>query len=154
MIKILISACLLGEKVRYDGQHNLIRDDFLTTLSEKGYLIPFCPEVAGGLPIPRVPCEKDVKTQKIITQSGDDMTEFFESGAQKALNIVKQHQVSYAIMKEKSPSCGVNHIYDGSFKRQLIAGMGHTVQVLRDNGVEVFSEKELPLLQAKLNQVR
>ena len=142
MEKILISACLVGDKVRYDGHTNynpLIKD-----LLEKYELIPFCPEVEGGLSTPRRPSER--KGNKVINDLGKDVTKNFVSGAEKALNICKYLDIKIAILKERSPSCGKTHIHDGSFKNKLIPGEGITAELLRKNGIAIYSEEEIEKL--------
>ena len=142
MEKILISACLVGDKVKYDGHTNynpLIKD-----LLEKYELIPFCPEVEGGLSTPRRPSER--KGNKVINDLGKDVTKNFVSGAEKALNICKYLDIKIAILKERSPSCGKTHIHDGSFKNKLIPGEGITAELLRKNGIAIYSEEEIEKL--------
>ena len=139
MEKILISACLVGDKCKYDGHTNytpLIKD-----LLEKYELVPFCPEVEGGLPTPRKPSER--KSDKVINNAGKDVTRNFQLGAEKALNICKYLNIKIAILKENSPSCGVNQIYDGNFKNKLIKGEGVTTELLRKNGIAVYNEKQI-----------
>ena len=139
MEKILISACLVGDKCKYDGHTNytpLIKD-----LLEKYELVPFCPEVEGGLPTPRKPSER--KGDKVINNVGKDVTRNFELGAEKALNICKYLNIKIAILKENSPSCGVNQIYDGNFNKKLIKGEGVTTELLRKNGIIVYTENQI-----------
>ena len=139
MEKILISACLVGDKCKYDGHTNytpLIKD-----LLEKYELVPFCPEVEGGLPTPRKPSER--KGDKVINNAGKDVTRNFQLGAEKALNICKYLNIKIAILKENSPSCGVNQIYDGNFKNKLIKGEGVTTELLRKNGITVYNENQI-----------
>ena len=139
MEKILISACLVGDKCKYDGHTNytpLIKD-----LLEKYELVPFCPEVEGGLPTPRKPSER--KGDKVINNVGKDVTRNFELGAEKALNICKYLNIKIAILKENSPSCGVNQIYDGNFNKKLIKGEGVTTELLRKNGITVYTENQI-----------
>ena len=139
MEKILISACLVGDKCKYDGHTNyspLIKD-----LLEKYELVPFCPEVEGGLPTPRKPSER--KGDKVVNNAGKDVTRNFQLGAEKALNICKYLNIKIAILKENSPSCGVNQIYDGNFKNKLIKGEGVTTELLRKNGIAVYNENQI-----------
>ena len=139
MEKILISACLVGDKCKYDGHTNytpLIKD-----LLEKYELVPFCPEVEGGLPTPRKPSER--KGDKVINNVGKDVTRNFKLGAEKALNICKYLNIKIAILKENSPSCGVNQIYDGNFNKKLIKGEGVTTELLRKNGITVYTENQI-----------
>ena len=139
MEKILISACLVGDKCKYDGHSNytpLIKD-----LLEKYELVPFCPEVEGGLPTPRK--ANEIKKDKVFNNAGKEVTKYFNEGAEKALNICKYLNIKVAILKERSPSCGVHEIYDGSFTNKKIKGEGVTTKLLRQNGITVYSEDEI-----------
>ena len=139
MEKILISACLVGDKCKYDGHSNytpLIKD-----LLEKYELVPFCPEVEGGLPTPRK--ANEIKKDKVFNIAGKEVTKYFNEGAEKALNICKYLNIKIAILKERSPSCGVHEIYDGSFTNKKIKGEGVTTKLLRQNGITVYSEDEI-----------
>ena len=145
---ILISACLLGDKCRYDGK---VLSNKLNDLIKYYNLIPFCPEVSGGLSIPRDPSE--IINGKVISSKGRDVTSFFNRGAFLALSICKEKKVSLAILKEESPSCGKNKIYDGSFKGVLIDGKGITTRKLLNEGIKVINEEEaLLLLKEKENE--
>lgn len=139
MEKILISACLIGDKCRYDGHGNY--NPRYQELLEKYELVPFCPEVEGGLPTPRIPSER--KGDKVFSQKGKDVTKNFLKGAELALNICKYLDIKYAILKEGSPSCGVTEIYDGNFTGRKIKGEGITAETLRKNGIKVYSENEI-----------
>lgn len=142
MKKILISACLLGQNVKYDGGHNSIVDNpFINKLLKLDMLIPFCPEVEGGLETPRVPVE--IINNKAINQIGEDKTSYFNQGAQKTLELCKKHNIKYAILKFRSPSCGSGQIYDGTFSHTLISGDGISTKLLKENNIKVFTEKEL-----------
>ena len=151
MEKILISACLAGDLVRYDGKRVPLTNILLSKWNQKGMLINVCPEVSGGLKIPRLEAQivngtgQDVlegKT-KVVDIEGHDVTLFFIRGAQYALRQVEKHKIEIAILKEKSPSCGVHHIYDGNFDSTLIPGVGVTTAILKQRGINVFSENEL-----------
>ena len=142
MEKILISACLVGDKCKYDGHTNyspLIKD-----LLEKYELVPFCPEVEGGLPTPRKPSER--KGDKVINEAGKDVTNFFVTGAKKALTICQYLNIKTAILKERSPSCGSNEIYDGTFSHKVIPGIGVTAEYLKEKGIEVYTENDIDSL--------
>lgn len=139
MKKILISACLIGDKTKYDGKSNY--HPLIKELLTKYELIPFCPEVEGDLPIPRKPSER--QKDKVIMSNGKDVTINFNKGAQRALNICKALGIEIAILKERSPSCGVNEIYDGTFKHNVIEGMGVTTELLRKKGIKVISEDDI-----------
>ncbi|NEW59788.1 DUF523 domain-containing protein [Sulfurovum sp. bin170] len=138
MEKLLISSCLMGENVKYNGKNNLID---LAQLREQYELIPFCPEVAGGLPTPRLPSEIVSFTPlKLINNKGKDVTHNFIIGAKKTVNLVKKEGITKALLKANSPSCSSAFVYDGSFERQLVKGKGITTLFLREIGVEVFDE--------------
>ena len=142
MEKILISACLVGDKCKYDGKSNyspLIKD-----LLEKYELVPFCPEVEGGLSIPRKPIE--VRGDKVVTIEGKDVTKQCELGAEKAYNICMYLGIKTAILKENSPTCGTHTIYDGTFTHTKINGMGFAASYLAKKGIIVLSEDDIPSL--------
>src|SRR5574344_2270211 len=120
MEKILISACIVGERCRYDGKNNYT--PLVKELLEKCELVPFCPEVEGGLPIPRDPSER--KKDLVLTKDKKNVTRNFQKGAELALNICQYLGIHIAILTEYSPSCGVNQIHDGTFSNRLIAGSG------------------------------
>ena len=142
MEKILISACLVGEKCRYDGHTNYA--PLYKELLEKYELVPFCCEVEGGLPTPRVPNER--KGDRVIDEKGKDNTKKFMLGVEKAINICKYLDIKIAILKDGSPSCGVYEIHDGNFKGRKIEGQGVLTEALRNLGIKVYSEKEIELL--------
>ncbi len=150
--KVLISACLLGDPVRYDGQAKPLDHPFIQRLQAEGRLISVCPEMAGGLPTPRPPAEMQMQAngQRLIqTASGDDVTAEFEKGAQHALALCRQHHIRVAILMARSPSCGSGRIYDGSFSGKLINGDGVTAALLKQHGVKVFSQEELDRLTSE-----
>lgn len=140
--KLLISACLLGEKCRYDGKDNLLKQ--IKQLQETYELIPICPEVAGGLPTPRLPCERVEK--RVLNQAGEDKTNAFHQGAQQAAALIAHHGIQKALLQERSPSCGVHWIYDGSFSAHLIKGQGVTKEYLVPLDVIIYSSDEITLL--------
>ncbi|HAX73868.1 MAG TPA: DUF523 domain-containing protein [Firmicutes bacterium] len=134
----IVSSCLAGVECRYDGKSNAVTE--IVELVKEGAAIPLCPEVLGGLCIPRIPCE--IVEGKVLTQSGHDVTAAFEMGAQKTLEIAKVLGANKAILKSKSPSCGCGQIYDGTFSRQLKNGNGIAAQVLLAHGFCVQTEDE------------
>lgn len=147
--KLLISACLLGQPVRYDGKSKPIAElDWLKQLEQEDRLFVVCPEVAGGLPTPRPPAEK--VGDKVLTELGIDVTEAFHSGAELALKTCQQHGIRYALLKAKSPSCGNKEVYDGNFSNSLIPGQGITAALLTKNGIKVFSELEIEQIKNTL----
>lgn len=149
MRKILISACLLGESVRYDGGDCLQASPLIAKWRNEGRLVPLCPEVAGGLPVPRLPAEIQ-PDGRIINIEREDVSRAFESGAQRAWQLCREQNITIAILKEGSPSCGSSRINDGSFFGTKIPGAGITTRLLRDNGVQVFSELELETVESLL----
>lgn len=153
MDKILISSCFLGNKVRYDGGDNLLVDAALLRWKEEQRLVVICPELAGGLSTPRPPAELQHKGGRILvkTVTGQDVTNEFEQGANKALMLCQKHNIRFALLKESSPSCGSTTIYNGEFKQQKTPGQGVTSAILRANGIQVFSENNLHLLINELN---
>ena len=138
-MNILVSACLLGVNCRYDGQgqyHPSLQAHFNTHT-----FIPVCPEQLGGLPTPRVPAER--QGNLIMTKDGQDVTAAFQKGAEEALRLAKLYHCSLAILKERSPSCGAQQIYDGSFEGHLISGTGVTAELLVSHGIKVIGESEI-----------
>ncbi len=135
-----MSACLLGERVRFDGQSKASPHPVLTRWLEQGRVVRVCPEVEGGLPVPRPPAEQQ-PDGRVVTDGGLDVTQAFSKGADEALRLVREHGIAVAVMKEGSPSCGSGFVYDGTFSRtRLTGGEGETVRLLRAAGVTVFSE--------------
>jgi len=145
---ILVSACLLGAKVRYDGEKK--KNKRIDELLQYYDIIPICPEMDGGLPCPRKPCE--IIKDKIVTEDGEDCTAQYQLGANNALTIAKRKKVKFAILKENSPSCGTHKIHDGTFTKNLINGMGLTAKTLHENGIKVYSENEIDELIAQLKK--
>jgi len=127
----------MGENVRYDGGNNHLYHDRLKELD----LITCCPEVDGGLSIPRIPSE--IYHDKVMNREGKDVTRAFKKGASIALSLVKKHDIKVAILKANSPSCGNENIYDGTFSKTLVQGKGVTVTLLEKEGVKVFNEHQL-----------
>ncbi|GAA6205744.1 DUF523 domain-containing protein [Thalassotalea sp. SU-HH00458] len=150
MIKILVSACFLGEKVRYDGTSQQLLNQSLLSWIHNKQVVSFCPEIAGGLPVPRQPAEIQAKSQRILTCDGVDVSAQFNKGAQRALTLCQQHHIRFALLKESSPSCGSTTIYDGTFTQEKMSGEGVTTKLLRQHGVRVFSENNITALIAEL----
>jgi len=145
--KILISSCFLGEIVRYNGIKAPLIHGLITQWQQQQRLIAICPEVSGGLAVPREPAEQQNKLGKVITVSGQDVSHQFKHGAQQALALCQKHNIRFALLKESSPSCGSGTIYDGSFTNQKIAGKGITTQLLEEHGIKVFSEYTIEKLE-------
>lgn len=136
---ILVSACLLGDNTKYNGLNNYTSD--IHKLEEYAKFIKVCPEMDGGLSCPRNPSE--IIKDKVVSNKGIDVTAEYNLGASRSLEMVKKYNIKYAVLKEKSPSCGVHQIYDGTFSGTKIPGMGVTTKLLVEAGVMVFSENEI-----------
>ncbi|NQZ21368.1 MAG: DUF523 domain-containing protein [Colwellia sp.] len=172
MEKILTSACFLGHKVRYDGRANSLSDEIIQQWKNQERLISICPEVSGGLNTPRPAAEIQINTisdvwekyspscsqktqssKTVLTHQGIDVSDAFYQGAQIALRLCQRYKIRFALMKESSPSCGSHNIYDGSFTKNKISGEGITVALLREHGIEVFSENNIMSLADKLHEI-
>ena len=157
---MLVSRCLLGQAVRYDaGCHGPFA--LLQRWQAQGRVVPLCPEVAGGLPIPRPPAEipggqggqvLDGLTS-VFTAQGEDVGAAFLAGAAEALRLVREQGIRLAVLKARSPSCGNLHNYDGSFSGRKVPGAGVTAAALQRAGVRVFNEEELAAAEAFLCQL-
>lgn len=135
----LCSACLLGLNCRHDGK--LKPNEKVMELSKKEKLLPVCPDVLGGLPIPRE--QMEIVDGKVITKSGRDVTTECIRGAQKVLEIAKAKGIKMAILKQRAPSCGCGEIYDGTFSGGTVKGDGFTAKLLKEKGIEVMTEEDL-----------
>lgn len=149
-MNILVSACLLGLECRYDGRDNLKPE--IKKLLREHCLIPVCPEVMGGLPTPRVPAER--VGDRVIAQNGSDVTAAYEKGAREVLKLAQLYGCQAAILKERSPSCGVGVIYDGTFSHTLTEGDGVAASCLRKNGVQVWGESQISQCMRRLENDR
>lgn len=144
---ILVSACLLGVCCRYDGASK--PDTDVIRLREKFILIPICPEVDGGLPTPRTPSER--VGDRVLMRDGTDVTHNYNSGAEQALARAREFCCTAALLKARSPSCGSGAIYDGSFSGNLTDRDGVAAELLRKNGIAVYTEEEIDLLLEKMS---
>jgi len=160
MQKILVSSCLLGQKVRYDGGDSAVHG-VLDTWAREGRIVPLCPETAGGLPTPRPPAEIETGdaegvlrgSARVMRKDGGDVTSAFMDGAESTLAACWQHKVKIAILKEGSPSCGVACVHDGSFSGKKINGQGVTARLLTRHGISVFSEEQLDAAARRLAEL-
>ena len=149
--KILVSACLLGDLVRYNSEILPDCPSILKKWDQEGLVIPVCPEVIGGLSVPRAPAEiqggegKDVVAgiAKVININGQDVTDAFLTGARETLRLARESGAEYAVLKARSPSCGRKMIYDGSFSSRLIEGQGVTAALLEQSGIQVYNENDI-----------
>ena len=142
---LLISECLCGVHCRYDGKNNRI--DELECIQSLYNIIPICPEILGGLSTPRPPAER--VGQLVINNIGVDVTKEFVRGALRTLTIAQDNNCHRALLKAKSPSCGCGEIYDGTFSGILTTGKGVTTDLLLENHIEVFTEKNIDSLIPK-----
>lgn len=160
MQKVLVSRCLLGHAVRYDaGCHGPF--ELLQQWQAEERVVALCPEVSGGLPIPR-PAAEIAGGQgalvldgllPVLTQNSEDVTAAFLAGAAEAVRLVQLHGIRLAVLKARSPSCGNLHNYDGSFSGRKVAGVGVTAAALQRQGVCVFNEEQLAQAQVYLQQL-
>ena len=138
-MNIAVSACLLGTPCRYDGGSKPC--EAVIALGERHTLVPVCPEVMGGLSTPRTPSEIVCAEPYCVRDAeGADNTEAFVRGAELALACAQEHACELAILKAKSPSCGIGRVYDGTFTGTVIPGDGVTAQLLKANGIQVVGE--------------
>ena len=144
--RVLVSMCLMGVACRYDGRDNAVGLDELMARCE---LIPVCPEQLGGLATPRSPAER--RGDGVFTRDGADVTAEFCRGAEQAALLKKLYGAGYALLKARSPSCGVREIYDGNFAGALIPGMGVTAEALRAAGVKLYDEYQIDELLKELD---
>lgn len=150
--KILVSACLVGQCVRYKGDS--CPQNLLIAPQVRKYLLPFCPECAGGLATPRPPAEIRGEgggqavwqgKAQVVNNAGRDVTQEYQQGALLCLQKIQEQNIRAAILKQRSPSCGTREIYDGSFSGVKLAGQGVTAALLAQHGVALYSEEELTL---------
>ena len=144
---LLVSACLLGLRCRYDGQSKRM-DGLERLLALPVSLVPVCPEVFGGLPTPRMPAER--QGERVRALDGRDVTENYRRGAEETLRFAQLLDARTALLKERSPSCGSNMIYDGSFTGRRVPGAGVTARLLAAHGIRVFSEEHIEELREAL----
>lgn len=137
-MRILISACLLGCRCRYDGASK--PQPWIAALAERHTLVPVCPEQLGGLSTPRPPAER--RGDRVVTRAGGDVTAQYRRGAEEALRLCRLLGCDAALLKERSPSCGSGAIYDGTFTGTVTAGDGVTAELLRKNGIPVYGETQ------------
>lgn len=138
-MKIMVSACLLGENCKYNGGNNL--SEKVMKFIEGHEVIPVCPEVMGGLPTPRVPSE--IVNGVVTMADGRDVDKEFRKGAQIGLQLAKENNVDLVILQSRSPSCGVKQIYDGTFSGNKIEGQGVFAKLLTENGFRVVDVEDL-----------
>lgn len=150
-VRILVSACLLGVNCRYDGKNG--RNEDVLALLQDYELIPVCPEQLGGMETPREPseCRTEDGTVRVINKKGEDVTDFFVRGGEEALKIAELYGCKYAVLKERSPSCGCGTIYDGTFSGAKIPGDGVTARLLKERGILVAGESGISCLLSEIS---
>jgi uncharacterized protein YbbK (DUF523 family) len=166
MESILVSACLVGEAVRYNGGDKRCDSEILKRWMREGRVVPVCPEVAGGLSVPRAPAEIEggaggfkilENAARVVDSTGRDVSLQFVRGAEHTLAKARSKGIRIAVLKEGSPSCGMSYTYDGTFSGTKVALPGVTTALLQQAGIHVFSEAQLEdadsLLQ-KLDRVK
>lgn len=162
MERILVSACLLGSPVRYDGAAKTSDAEILRRWRAEGRLVPVCPEVNGGLAVPRPPAEIAPGARaaeipqgrgQVLTDRGDDVTAAFVRGAELALSTAERSGARMAVLKDASPSCGSTRVYDGTFTGRSVPGAGVTTALLESHGIRVFDERSLPEAAAYLRRL-
>lgn len=159
---VLVSACLLGSPVRYNGADKRSDNPVLRRWQAEGRVISVCPEVAGGLPVPRPPAEMEggagggrvLSGQiRVVGPEGRDVSAAFVRGAESALQLAQRHRIKLAVLKEGSPSCGSGYVYDGTFSGVRRPELGVTSALLEANGIKVFSELQWAEAEAYLQQL-
>lgn len=161
MIRVLVSSCLLGEPVRYNGSDANAKSSTLERWKAEGRLIPFCPEIAGGLPVPRPPAEIEGQAglavlsgeARVVDETGQDVTHCFIDGAHETLKVARNQGARLAIFTDGSPSCGSTYVYDGSFAGVRHSGRGVTAALLEQEGIRVFSQEEIELAAVFLSRL-
>ena len=138
-MKIMVSACLAGENCRYDGGNN--RNEKVLRLMEGNEVITVCPEQMGGLPTPRVPSE--IRGGIVTAKDGRNVDREFRAGAAMCLAIAQREKPDLVVLQSRSPSCGVNRHYDGTFSGTLISGPGVTAHLLIEHGFRVVDAEDL-----------
>ena len=157
-----MSACLLGKPVRYDGGDKALESRILSDWQDEGRVVGLCPEIEGGLPVPRPAAEimsgGDAEgvlngASQVFEIGGEDVSSAFVAGARRALAVAREQGCRYALLTDGSPSCGSSFIYDGRFTGTVVAGIGVVTALLRRNGIEVFSPTEIADLAKRLEEV-
>ena len=138
-MKILVSACLLGRNCKYSGGNNR-NEAVIRYLQDKEY-IPVCPEVEAGMPVPRPPVE--IRDGRVVSIEGKDLDAVYRKGVSKVMEILEKEDIGLAILKAKSPTCGVHEIYDGTFTGKKIPGQGLLAQALQEAGIPIVDEKDI-----------
>jgi len=161
LIRILISSCLLGQRIRFNGLDAPSDKRILSRWQAEGRLVQYCPELAAGFPVPRPPAETVggdgrlvlLGQARVFEDTGADVTDQFIKGAEKALDIARKTGVRIAILTDGSPSCGSSYVYDGRFSGETVPGQGVTAALLAQNGVHVFNEDQIEEAETLLTRL-
>lgn len=161
MIRVLVSSCLLGMPIRFNGSDAPSDKTILSQWQRDGRLVHFCPEISAGFPTPRPPAETiggDGKLvlsgqARVFEDTGADVTGQFITGAKKALAFARQNEVKIAILTDGSPSCGSTYVYDGNFSGETVPGRGVTAELFEQNGIRVFNEYQIEKALEYLNNL-
>ncbi len=157
--RILVSACLMGHAVRYDGASKPLIHPAIDRWRKEGRLVTICPEMSAGMPVPRPPAEIEggrtgaevlAGRTRVLEKTGGDVTSEFRRAAENALALARETNCRFALLIDGSPSCGSRLIYDGRFSGERVAGEGVTAALLRANGIEVYSDREIETLVARV----
>lgn len=163
MQRILISACLVGRPVRWNGKPKTLASDWITRWQAEGRLVPACPELLGGLPVPREPAEIEAGGDadavwagkaRILEKSGRDVSAEFLTGAERTLSLAEAEGCRFALLTQASPSCGAGLVHDGRFSGTRIAGFGVAAALLKSQGLLVFPEEQVEELAKALAEQR
>lgn len=138
-MKIAVSACLLGENCKYNGGNNY--NEKVMEFVKGHEVIGICPELLGGLPVPRKPAE--IVDGIVRTKDGASVNEEFRHGAEAAMNIIEENDIELVILQSRSPSCGAKKIYDGTFSGNLIVGQGVFAQMLAKRNYKTVDVSDL-----------
>jgi len=162
MEKILVSACLLGQPVRYNGKAFSFKNHLLGVWQKEGRIVSLCPEMASGFPVPRPSAEIEflregsdilAGSSQVFEDNGDDVTALFVEGAQIALDVAIANNCRFALLTDGSPSCGSTFIYDGTFNNVQKQGAGVVAALLVENGIRVFSQRNIGELADALKRL-
>jgi len=158
--RILVSACLLGRPVRYNGSAKAVAHPVLDEWRAQGRLVVVCPELMAGFGVPRPPAEIAAGASgeavlagaaRVVELTGADVTACYVEGARAVLALAQENGCRFALLIDGSPSCGSGFIHDGGFGGRRHAGAGVTAALLRQNGIEVFAETQIDVLRARLS---
>ncbi|MBE5952037.1 MAG: DUF523 domain-containing protein [Lachnospiraceae bacterium] len=142
MGKIAVSACLLGQNCKYNGGNN--RNEAVLKFLEGKEVVPVCPEVLGGLPVPRIPAE--IRDGVAWNKNGENVDEMFKRGVELTMKALAEEDIELAVLQSRSPTCGVKQVYDGTFTGTLIPGQGLLVKALTEKGYKVIDAEDIPNL--------